>query len=231
MWVSYKKTFQNFGCRDSSGAEPQLWDSQLLCQCREGAKPRAQSFPIPVAIVTLTSPRAFLLMFFVCLVVSPQLSTAQTVLPHEQVENCTQASSAAPMWAIATHSCACQTETTHPREQRAQRRGRNNKIIWRRLNCLHLPLEKSSHQFQGWDVSPDKPWEAGTRHFQNTGFAFCIFKPVVLSSITGQEINHSSISNAVCREIAHVERWRVSLPICYYFLTDVLTLLKKCRCQ
>lgn len=62
MWVSYKKTSWNFGCRGSSEAEP-----QLFCQCREGAEPRAQSSPFLLPLwKALMSPRAFLLMFFVC---------------------------------------------------------------------------------------------------------------------------------------------------------------------
>lgn len=69
-----------------------------------------------------------------------------------------QTSNAAPVSALATHSCACPAEITHPhsREQHAQTSCRNYKIIWRRLDCPHLPLEKFSYQFQWWAVSPDK---------------------------------------------------------------------------
>lgn len=97
MWVSYKKTSQNFGCRGSSEAEP-----QLFCQCREGEEPTAQSSPFLLPLWLLWVPE----LFFSCfLFVSPHFATAQPVLPHEQVENPTKSSSAAPMLAMAIQLC------------------------------------------------------------------------------------------------------------------------------
>lgn len=141
MWVSYKRTFHNFGCRGSSEAEPRLWESQLLCHCRKGTKPWAQSFSIPIVIVALTSPKTFLLFFFFFVCLSPLFCST---------ENCTNSSSVAPRLAMVTHSCAAWLRSflTNCREQHHQRGCRNNQRVSKRLTCPHLPREKTFHQFQ-----------------------------------------------------------------------------------
>lgn len=199
--VSYKRTCQNFGCREAQGQKLSCGRGNSSVQAGKGQS-LGWEFLHSYSHCDSYESQNFSFFLFACF---PPHFCSTAWWAGRKFQQCFS------MSATVTQGCAC---STNPREQRVQRRCRNNKIIWKRLIChQRSPSTDPGGAVSPECLAPDTHWNIILPEQR-----ICIlhFKLVVLSSLTGQAMNYSSTNNTIWKGISlYVERRMVNLPIFY----------------